>query len=305
MVRLEVEAERSRLRHRLEWVLERGARTVAKDGKRCEAIDFLGTLVAVAFTPDDLEVSKGGPELRRRFLDRALLNCRPAYLERALRYAQALKARSKLLSRPDVDEALLDAYDETLASAGADVTVARAAFVATMAPRIEACFEAIALPAPPLVVRYSSGVSDAAGDVASARSRLLELLASRRALDLRRRTTSVGPHLDDLDLIIDGAPARVRASQGQHRALVLALKLSEIAHITETIGEPPVLLLDDISSELDVLRSQQLFSVLADQAGQVLITTTDHRQLALVSQRMDLDRLTYRVDAGRFLPEPN
>lgn len=304
VVRLQVEAQRTGLRHQLELTIERGGRVVAKDGKRCEATEFLGVLVAVAFTPDDLEVSKGSPDLRRRFLDRAILNSRPAYLERALRYAQALKARNKLLARPQLDATLLDAYDETVASAGAEVAVARACFVEVIAPRIEAQFAAIAAPAPPLTVRYSSGLGDALASVGSARERMIELLAAKREADVRRGTTSVGPHLDDLELVMEGAPARTRASQGQHRALVLALKLAEISHITETLGEPPVLLLDDISSELDLSRSQQLFATLAPHAGQVLLTTTDLRQLDLVSDTLAAAQRTYAVDGGRFVVDP-
>ncbi len=304
IVRLDVEAQRTGLTHRLELTIERGGRTLSKDGKRCEAVDFLGLLVAVAFTPDDLEVSKGAPELRRRFLDRALLNSRPAYLTRALRYAQALKARNKLLARPNLDQTLLDAYDETVASAGAEVVVARAAFVQAIAPRIEGYFAEIAAPAPPLTARYSSGLGSAVSDVASARARMMELLAAKRDADVRRGSTSVGPHLDDLDLVLEGAPVRTRASQGQHRALVLALKLAEIAHITETLREPPVLLLDDISSELDLVRSRQLFAALAPHAGQVLLTTTDLRQLSLVGAMSADAPRTYAVEAGRFLADP-
>ena len=304
VVKLTVASARTGLTHTLELTIERGSRTTAKDGKRCEATEFLGVLVAVAFTPDDLEVSKGSPELRRRFLDRALLNSRPAYLERALRYAQAVKARNKLLSRPGIDAQLLDAYDHTLVAAGADVAVARARFVETIAPRIEAYFGEIAAPAPPLRVRYHSSLGLLDDDVAAVRARFLEQLALRRDSDIRRGTTSVGPHLDDLELELDGAPARNRASQGQHRALVLALKLAEIRHLTETIGEPPVLLLDDISSELDVPRSRQLFAALAPHAGQVLLTTTDARQLELVGELEPALRTTYAVDGGRFTARP-
>jgi len=301
-VKVEVESQKTGLVHVLSLALERGVRTLMKDGKRCEAGELLGHLVAVAFTPDDLEISKGSPDMRRRFVDRALLNARPAYLERALRYSQAMKARNKLLSRPTLDEALIDAYDDALAGVGAEVTIARARFVRELAPRIEDLFRDIASPAPPLSVRYASTLGDDLDDVDLLRARFLERLAAKRASDHRRGLTSVGPHLDDLELILDGAPARVRASQGQHRALVLALKLAEIAQLTDTLGEPPVLLLDDISSELDLSRSRQLFDALRPLQGQVLLTTTDARQLDLVGEVAEHDRTALAVDQGVFSP---
>jgi DNA replication and repair protein RecF len=285
------------LTHSLRLELRRGGRSLSRDGKRCEAGAFLGHLVAVAFTPDDLEITKGAPEARRRFLDRALLNAKPAYLGAALRYARALKARNKLLSEGAAD-ALLEAYDPPLAGAGALVAVARARYVAEIAPRIAARFMSIARPAPTLAVRYRSTLKDGLVDDSEERTRraFLELLGEKRAKDRARGTTSVGPHLDDLELFFEETPIRTRASQGQHRALVLAIKLAEIEHLTETIGEPPILLLDDISSELDKERTQQLFESLAPFDGQVILTTTD---LAQVPQRGgDAAPLLYRVNAG-------
>lgn len=292
-----VESGTTGLVHQLAVKLDARGRTLMKDEKRSEAASFLGHLVAVAFTPDDLEISKGGPDARRRFLDRAILNTRPAYLERALRYARAVKARNKLL-QSNADPALLDAYDEAVAQPGAELTAQRAAYVRLLGPRVVQIFSEIARPAPELKVEYASSIGEAGEGVAELTTRFREALARRRKHDLLRKTTSLGPHLDDLQLSLGGASTRLRASQGQHRALVLALKLAEIRHLTETLGEPPVLLLDDISSELDHQRTEQLFHSIEPLQGQVVLTTTDEQHLEGLRPLLGHAPLKYAVAGG-------
>ena len=290
-IRAEVRSEASGLTHQLEIRVEGGRRTLLRDEKVVPASDFLGTLVTVAFTPDDLQLAKAGPDGRRRFLDRALLNARPSYLGVALRYAKAMKDRNRLLATEGSD-AELDAFDHILARDGARIVEARRALVDRFAPAVAARFAAIADPAPTLTLSYRSSVPP--GD-ASLEARLLEALGERRARDRRRGTTGVGPHVDDLVFTLGGGAAKERASQGQHRALVLALKLTEIEDLGALLGEAPVLLLDDMSSELDRARTTQLFDAVRELEGQVLLTSTTpaeelHRTIAagreLVAQRV-------------------
>lgn len=271
-ITVDVERGTTGLEHRLELSLDARTRTLSKDGKRIDAGSFLGTLVSVAFTPDDLQLAKGGPDARRRFLDRALLNLRPAYLSRALRYAKAVRDRNRVLADEGPDE-VLEVFDELVAREGAEIARARDHYVAELEPRVREHFERIARPAPTFAVRYATSL-ELSGEEET-RGRFLERLRDRRKVDRRRRTTSVGPHLDDLELTLDGQQVRERASQGQHRAIVLALKLAEIVHLTERLGEPPVLLLDDMSSELDPERSLQLFELVAHLEGQVILTSTE------------------------------
>jgi DNA replication and repair protein RecF len=280
------------LQHDLSMTLSARTRALSKDSKRCEATSFLGVAVAVAFTPDDLQLPKGGPDARRRFLDRALLNMRPAYLEKAMRYARALKERSRILHEQG-DDQVLDAYDQVLATEGASITVQRAAYVRELAPRVEKQFAEIASPAPALSMIYEGSIEDV-GEEDEVRERLLLELGAKRATDRRRKTTSVGPHLDELALKLDGAAVRDRASQGQHRAIVLALKLAEITHLAERLGEAPILLLDDMSSELDPVRSRQLYDAIGRLEGQVILTGTEEpRSLGPAS-------VLYDVSEGRF-----
>lgn len=271
-----VERASTGLTHDLAMTLAARARTLEKDQKRCEATAFLGVAVAVAFTPDDLQLPKGGPDARRRFLDRALLNIRPSYLAKAMRYARALKERGRVLHEQGGDD-VLEAYDQVLATEGSAIAIARAAYVRELAPRVEKKFEEIATPAPALAMRYEStlGAIVDGEDEKAVRDRFLEELGARRATDRRRKTTSIGPHLDELAMTLDRAAVRDRASQGQHRAIVLALKLAEITHLAERLGEAPILLLDDMSSELDPQRSRQLYDAIGRLEGQVLLTGTE------------------------------
>ena len=303
-VSVRVEHERTALTHDLGVCLGKSARQLTKDDKNADVTSFLSALAAVSFTPDDLAISKGSPELRRKVLDRAILNTRPAYLDVALRYSRAVKSRNKLLSEDGAD-ALVDAFDLTVAQAGVAVLRARSEYVDRFAPLVQARFQEIAHPAPALSVRYrttGSRVLEAAQDDAVAV--FAEELAGRRTSDRRRRTTSIGPHLDDLELRLDGEPVRSRASQGQHRAIVLALKLAEISDLTDMLGEPPVLLLDDIGSELDTGRTRQLFDAIADLDAQVILTTTDLDQIpGPVLDRMGPAAI-YDVQAGALTARP-
>jgi DNA replication and repair protein RecF len=298
-VTLRVAVDRTGLIHELTIDLTAHKRGLHRDDKRTDTRGFLGHLVAVAFTPDDLQLTKAGPEGRRRFLDRAIFDMRPRYLETALRYARALKARNRVLVDEGSDE-LLAAYEDVLASEGAEILVARTQYLREVGPRIERAFESIARPAPKLELRYDSKLLELIdpADLGKTRAAIQERLVGRRRHDRHRRTTSLGPHLDDLALLLDGAPAKHRASQGQHRAMVLAIKLAEIERLHEALGEAPVLLLDDISSELDLHRSRQLFDALARLEGQVVLTTTDERQ---IPSGLDPVRI-YDVARGTFEP---
>ena len=139
----------------------------------------------------------------------------------------------------------------------------------------------------------------AAGDAAEVAAALFGQLGRRRDRDLARGFTSVGPHVDDFAIDLDGRPARVHASQGQIRALVLALKMAEITHVLAETGDPPVLLLDDVSSELDSERNLALFEFLAAVGCQTIITTTDPAHV-----RLREPARTFLVAGGRVEKAP-
>ena len=230
------------------------------------ARDLLGALRVSVFAPDDLTLVKGGPADRRRWLDDALVAVQPRHdpllsqLERVLRQRNTLLRQAGGRLTPDVT-ATLDVWDAKLAETGEAVAAAREALLARLEPEVAKAYAQVA-PAGAAVtatyVRSWAGPRAAAG-------------AAGRADDVRRGVSLVGPHRDEVALAIDGMAARTQASQGEQRSLALALRLAAHAVVTEAAGESPVLLLDDVFSELDAGRRDALLAHLPP--GQALLTT--------------------------------
>jgi DNA replication and repair protein RecF len=275
-----------------------GARTAFLDGKpQADLEGYFEGLGAVCFSPDDLLLVKGGPELRRRMLDRAAFNRWPSVLGEAREYVRALRARNAALRRgpPEVEES----FRIPLVRAGARLAARRQAIVAELAPRVAAAFREICGPGAPearLAYRPAAGMPAAAPEDELA-ARLAEVLALRTPRDRERGYTSAGPHMDDLVLALDGRGARSFGSQGQQRALVLAVKVAEIENLRDRHGRPPLLLLDDVSSELDSEKNAFLLGYLARLPGQAFLTTTDRRLLAAAAGP---EAAFYEVREGTF-----
>jgi DNA replication and repair protein RecF len=274
-----------------------GLRQAFVDGKKAGRLeDYFGGVSVVAFTPDDLAVVKGAPELRRAFLDRAVFNRFPAFLREHRAYQRALKSRNRLLKeRAPAD--YVSAYDEALARTGARVLTRRRSLLEEMAPRAVAAVRAIAQ-LPEVEIGYSAVHLGALGQQSEEEleSALRQAVVDRLARDRDRGFTSVGPHADDLALTLGGRSARAYASQGQGRALVLGWKIAEIDNVRAAFGRPPLLLLDDVSSELDPERNAFLMHTLAASGAQALLTTTDP---ALVARAAGPDTCWLRVEAGQ------
>jgi DNA replication and repair protein RecF len=257
-----------------------GVRQAFVDGKKASSLeDYFGGVSVVAFTPDDLEVVKGGPDARRAFLDRAVFNRFPAFLRESREYGRALKNRNRLLKAGPVEPAYLEAYDETLAKTGARVYARRRALMAELAPRAQATFASIGRTPEPAAYGYHpahlGNVDFTVADEAALAVALREALAARYRRDSERRFTSVGPHVDDVTVTLGGRSARAYASQGQQRALVLGWKIAEIENLETAMGFLPLLMLDDVSSELDPERNAYLMNYLSASGAQVFLTTTD------------------------------
>jgi DNA replication and repair protein RecF len=269
--------------------------TVA-DGRRAARVDFkpvrdpdelFGGLAVVAFTPDDLALVKGGPEGRRRLLDRAVQNRHPAQLADARDYLRALRSRNQLL-RQGAAPALHEAFEGPLARLGARMRLRREELLDELRAHAARAFAEVARGEAPLQLVYQAAGrdSDGLGAEASARGEeelaglLLAAFHRRLPRDRERGYTSVGPHADDLSLALGDRTARLFASQGQARAVVLAFKIGEIENLRRLHGRAPLLLLDDVSSELDPQRNAYLMDYLAQLQGQVVLTTTDPRLVA-------------------------
>ena len=230
--------------------------------------DLLGTVRTTVFSPDDLALVKGGPGERRRLLDDLLVACAPRHaatradLERVLRQRGALLRSSGGRATPDV-VTTLDVWDAKLTELGEALGLARSRLVERLTPLVASAHADVA--------------GTDAGDVGLVyapqwrEDGLAVALAASRSEDLRRGVTTVGPHRDDVDVLLERRPARTHASQGEQRSLALALRLSGHRLVAEVTGTWPVLLLDDVFSELDAARAAALLRALP--AGQALLTT--------------------------------
>jgi DNA replication and repair protein RecF len=231
------------------------------------ARDLLGALRVSVFAPDDLVLVKGGPGERRRFLDEVLVALHPKHdalqrdVDRVLRQRNTLLRQSGgRLTGPDT-ASTLDVWDAKLAATGTALAEAREELVAQLEPEIGKAYDQVAHTAADVTVGYQRSWSGP----------LDEALAAGRADDLRRGVSLVGPHRDEVVLAIGGLPARTHASQGEQRSLALALRLAAHRVVGEAVGASPVLLLDDVFSELDPDRSEALLTHLPP--GQALLTT--------------------------------
>ncbi len=274
-------------------------RTALVDGKRAASLEtYFGGVSVVAFTPDDLMVVKGSPDERRTLLDRAVFNRFPAYLDESREYARALKARNRLL-KDRAAPALLRAWDETLARVGARLWVRRRALLKELVPRATEAFSRVGRTEFPGSFVYAPAVVEAAevleGTEEALRAKFEATLDARLQRDMDKGFTSVGPHADDLLLSIGEHPARAFASQGQARALVIAWKMAEIENLHAQTGVMPMLLLDDVSSELDQERNAFLMQYLRNLGAQVFLTTTDRN---LVAPAAHGETRWYEVERG-------
>jgi DNA replication and repair protein RecF len=280
-----------------------GLRQASVDGKPTRALEtYFGGVSVVAFTPDDLAVVKGAPEERRTLLDRAVFNRFPGFLRASRTYLRALRSRNRLL-KENAPSDYLEAYDEALAEAGARILLLRRDLLAELAPRAEATVASIArLSGARYLYRPANLELDFATADAPALADALRLgFRSRLERDRERGFTSVGPHADDLEIGLDGHSARSFASQGQARALVLGWKIAEIENLREALGRFPLLLLDDVSSELDPERNAYLMAYLSNSGAQVLLTTTEP---SLVRGAAGADTHWLSVEQGSVVPAP-
>jgi DNA replication and repair protein RecF len=253
------------------------------------------------FSPDDLDLVKGGPAERRRYLDDLLGASAPRYDAARADYERVLRQRNALLKgglRGPDDESTLDVFDEQLARAGGELVRGRLRLAEKLGPPLVEAYRALAREAVEIDARYEAEWAETvvdAGHAEQVEQWLRVALTGRRREELARATTLVGPHRDEWRLRIAGLDARTHASQGEQRTLALALRLAG-HHVTrEVIGEDPVLLLDDVFSELDPARAAALVQHLPP--GQTLLTTA-----GVIPGGVHPERLL-RVVGGRLVDE--
>ncbi len=282
----------------LKVLLEKGIRRAWMGCRPVHNVkDYLGQLKAIAFSPDDVSMIKGAPPTRRRFLDYVVFLFFPEHLRTMRDFRTALSSRNRLLKeslgRPDRD--LLDSFSQTLARAGAAVSRARRDLFARLQPGVARFLGELEGPDAEVRLEYQPGWEMGKDPTPEA---LHAALGRRLERDLQRGSTGVGPHLDDFDVRVNGQSARRYASQGQQRSASVALLLAVVGEALREGSERPIVLLDDVSSELDAKRRECLFGHVLSLGSQVLITTTDPRSVEGVSARVER---RYAVESGRIV----
>lgn len=244
--------------------------------------DLFGYLNVVAFTPDDLQLVKGSPSSRRQFLDYEIAQVSPSYRDHLGRFNRILKQRNsalKLLAEGAGSPETLAAWEDQFVEHGSRVIAKRAEMIAALTPlaadihdRITEGKEGLRMVYRPFFLADNEDSGPSWHDVALVRQRFLASMDRLRRAEFRRGTSLVGPQRDDVVFEVNGVDARVFGSQGQQRTTVLSCKLAEIAYMEQQVGEPPVLLLDDVMSELDASRRAFLVDVVQDRI-QTFITS--------------------------------
>ena len=255
--------------------------------KRAAAL--AGSFPAVVFDPGHLSLVKGAPEGRRKFLDAALCQLYPGYLTIYRRYVRALQQKNALLrhsgttpERPYAEKtALLEVLNTELAAQGEAIQRRRRAYLEQLGPLACANYAELSHGAERMELRYAAQFEPGG---------LAALLRARQNEELRAGQSLCGPHREDLELLLDGQPAKVFASQGQQRSVVLSLKMAEAAAAASITGEHPVLLLDDVLSELDDGRKQYLLTRMREK--QTFVTSCDDTAF------LKTDGEVYRMNGG-------
>jgi DNA replication and repair protein RecF len=291
--RIEASVQGSAIPHTLQvrWARQ-GGREVMLDGKRPRShASYRASAPLVIFHPGDVTLVGGAPEQRRALLDDLLELLDPTYASVLAAYTKALRSRNRLLRDGRPSRSALSAYDTILAEAGAVIGQTRGRLTGDLAPRAQARFDDIVGGDGELSITYEPKVEPEP-------SMLREALSERLHDDLARGYTGAGPHADEVRITLGRGRARHHASQGEQRAIVLSLKLAEASILHERSGRLPMLLLDDVSSELDRARLGRLFDALSALGAQLFVTTTQPDLIPTAPDRID-----YHVQQGVLTPQ--
>ena len=253
------------------------------DGKKTTAKDHYGFFNVVMFSPEDLQIIKGDPGLRRRFMDMEISQTDPVYYELLVRYRRLLKQRNSLLKGirdQNLPQEQLDPWDEEISEAGSQILIKRLDNLIKLKEISIPAFNILSDRTDLLEMKYEMKGNDGTvfypekESLKDIKDFYIKSIRERRFKDIMQGNTGIGVHRDDLKTYINNTDSRAFASQGQQRCCALALKLSQIEYVKKVSGEYPVLLLDDVMSELDHHRRNQLVSFINDKV-QTIITVND------------------------------
>jgi len=285
--------------------------TISKKGKKAKAnhierkklSQYVGLCNVVMFTPDDLQLVKGSPSLRRRFIDMEIGQIQPVYLHRLSQYQKVLEQRNALLKTADGSDrsvqSMLDILTAQMIELAADLVHRRLRFIRLLRDWAADIHQSITDGRERLSMDYRSSVGDVSEDMELSRIKEVyeKAFADVRKKEMERGLTLIGPHRDDLDLAVNDKNVQTYGSQGQQRTTALSLKLAEIELIADEVGEYPLLLLDDVLSELDDVRQTHLLSTFKERV-QTIVTTTS---VAGIDHEMIREARSYRVKNGEIV----
>ncbi|RME00603.1 MAG: DNA replication and repair protein RecF [Deltaproteobacteria bacterium] len=274
---------------------------VGINGKEAELLDYFSWIKVLSLTAEDDAVLLGGPEMRRRFLDRAIFNVHPRYLQTVREYSHLLREKRLLLKELRPNRRMIETWNLRMSSPGGRILSARRRWLERVADRVRDYYRAISGTTANVSLIYQGCIEDpgpTAGEEAC-RKVLHRKLESALADEIAVRQALIGPHRDEIEIRLDHRPARRHASRGELKTLLLALKLAELDEILDATGEEPILLVDEIGREFDRHRLRFFLDLLGERHCQVFLTTPD-------LSRIPLDHLpevrTFQVHQGRIEP---
>lgn len=281
------------VRRRIELTIGKTGKSAKVDDKEVKKAGlFMSYLRPVLFSPEEVNLIKGNPAGRRALIDRAVFQSDPGYLERAQEYDLCLRQRNRLLKEGKGEQEIAP-WTEQLIRSGARIRSDRQRYLERLLPLLREAYSSIAGGREEADLRYPLAAADEEDLRASLRRELTRQCDRERMLG----QTLAGPHRDDPIFLVDGRPVRLFGSQGQQRSYMLAFKTGQIMDLERQLGEPPVLLLDDMTSELDRRRQGFFFRFLLERRGQVFITTTEKQPLLKEGIR---HARFYRVEEGNI-----
>ncbi|MGN0708974.1 MAG: DNA replication/repair protein RecF [Anaerovoracaceae bacterium] len=268
-----VRAHRDIIDTKIEIKINKKGKFVRKDGSKVRKMsDLVNNIVIVVFSPEDLKIVKEEPEVRRKFIDRELSQLKPAYFESLGNYRRALAQRNICLKEDQPDRSVISLFDEQLIKFGSDIMKMRKEFIDEINILSAGIHAEVTNGAEKLRIEYSPNMKFSA-EREEQEKIIREDLGSSFDNDIRMRTTTRGPHKDDISFYINDVNVRKFGSQGQQRTCALSLKLAELRLIKNESGENAVLILDDVMSELDNIRREYLVRTFEE--NQIFITSTD------------------------------
>ena len=273
---------------------------ILKDGKKAISInsikiskigELIGTFNVVMFSPEDLKIVKESPGIRRRFIDMELSQLNKRYYHNLVQYNKVLHERNLVLKNKNINEEMLDIYDIQLAQYGENIIKTRLKYIEQLNKYCKEIHKEITSGKEEIEFKYISTVKD----LDNIKDSMIKLLEQNRKKDIDKRATSIGPHRDDFNIYLNNIDAKIYGSQGQQRTSVLTIKFASLKIIKEITGEYPVLLLDDVLSELDFNRKRYVLTSIKN--IQTVITCTGIEDL---TSYLDENSKVFRVINGRI-----